>query len=230
MNPPNAGAAYGYAEMGPYRGGQAEYLNVPYGDFNCLRLPEDAEEKQTDYVMLADILPDRLSRHRAGRRRSRVDSVVIYGCGPVGLMAAYSAAMRGRQRCHDRGPPSRPPRAGEEIGVIPIDDSKGDPVEQVLEQTRGRGADRGCECVGWQAHDPQGHEHPNMTLNNLVKSVRATGRLGVVGVFPQDPKSPDKLLKEGEVAFDIATLLREGPHRGLGTVRCEAIQPADSAS
>ena len=45
MNPPHAGAAYGYAGMGPYHGGQAEYLRVPYGDFNCLVLPEDARER-----------------------------------------------------------------------------------------------------------------------------------------------------------------------------------------
>jgi threonine dehydrogenase-like Zn-dependent dehydrogenase len=44
-NPGNAGAAYGYAGMRPYDGGQAEYLRVPYGDFNCLKLPDDAEEK-----------------------------------------------------------------------------------------------------------------------------------------------------------------------------------------
>jgi threonine dehydrogenase-like Zn-dependent dehydrogenase len=37
-----AGAAYGFAGMGPYGGGQAEYLRVPHGDFNCLKLPEDA--------------------------------------------------------------------------------------------------------------------------------------------------------------------------------------------
>ena len=52
----------------------------------------------------------------------------------------------------------------------------------------GLGADNGCECVGYQAHDPQGQEHPNMTLNRLVRSVRFTGEIGVVGVFiPQDP-------------------------------------------
>ena len=55
--PSFAGAAYGFADMGPYQGGQAEYLRVPWGDFNCLRLGEDAEEKQTDYVMVADIFP-----------------------------------------------------------------------------------------------------------------------------------------------------------------------------
>ena len=50
VNPGMAGGAYGYAGMGPYPGGQAEYLRVPYGDFNCLRLPEDASEKEADYV------------------------------------------------------------------------------------------------------------------------------------------------------------------------------------
>src|SRR6201992_4065588 len=60
-NPGNAGAAYGYAGMGPYDGGQAEFLRVPFGDFNCLVLPPDAEEKENDYVMLSDIFSDRLS-------------------------------------------------------------------------------------------------------------------------------------------------------------------------
>ena len=56
-DPQIAGAAYGFADMGPWNGGQAEYLLVPWADFNCLRLPEDAEEKLDDYVMLADIFP-----------------------------------------------------------------------------------------------------------------------------------------------------------------------------
>jgi threonine dehydrogenase-like Zn-dependent dehydrogenase len=215
MNPPNAGAAYGYAKMGPYPGGQAEYLKVPYGDVNCLRLPEDGEEKQTDYVMLADIWPTGYhATELAGVQPG--DSVVIYGCGPVGLMAAFSAVLRGAGDIYivDRHPDRL--RLAESIGVIPIDDSKGDPVEQLMELTKGKGVDRGCECVGWQAHDPQGHEHPNVTLNNLVKSVRATGSLGVVGVFTQDPKSPDKLMKEGEIAFDVATYFEKGLRVGSG--------------
>ncbi|MNE89325.1 Glutathione-independent formaldehyde dehydrogenase [compost metagenome] len=43
--------------MGPYQGGQAELLRVPYADFNCLVLPEDAQEREDDYVMLSDIFP-----------------------------------------------------------------------------------------------------------------------------------------------------------------------------
>ncbi|WP_315967908.1 glutathione-independent formaldehyde dehydrogenase, partial [Planotetraspora sp. A-T 1434] len=195
--PGMAGAAYGFADMGPYNGGQAEFLRVPYGDFNCLVLPDDARERQTDYVMLADIFPTgwhatQLACVQPG------DSVVIYGAGPVGLMAAYSATLKSASRVMvvDRHP-DRLAKA-EEIGAIAIDDSKVSPVDQVMELTKGLGADRGCECVGYQAHDPQGHEHPNMTLNNLVKSVKFAGSIGVVGVYiPQDPGSPDDLYKQG---------------------------------
>jgi glutathione-independent formaldehyde dehydrogenase len=56
-NPGTAGAAYGFAGMGPYSGGQAEYLRLPFGDFNCLQVPPDAEEKENDYVKLSDIFP-----------------------------------------------------------------------------------------------------------------------------------------------------------------------------
>ncbi|WP_182884228.1 glutathione-independent formaldehyde dehydrogenase [Microbispora sp. H10885] len=210
------GAAYGFADMGPYNGGQAELLRVPFGDFNCLVLPDDARERQSDYVMLADIWPTgwhatQLACVQAG------DSVVIYGAGPVGLMAAYSATFKsaGTVMVVDRHP-DRLAKA-EEIGAIPIDDSKTSPVDQVMELTHGRGADRGCECVGYQAHDPQGHEHPNMTLNNLVKSVRFAGTIGVVGVFiPTDPGSPDDLYKQGEIAFDYGMFWFKGQTMGNG--------------
>ena len=92
-DPQMAGAAYGFAGMGPYSGGQAEYLRVPYGDFNCLKLPEDAREKEDDYVMLADIFPTGWhATELAGVQPG--DSVVVYGAGPVGLMAAYSATLK----------------------------------------------------------------------------------------------------------------------------------------
>ena len=222
LNPGTPGAAYGYAGMGPYDGGQAEYLRVPHGDFNCLRLPEDATEKEKDYVMLADIFPTgyyatELADVQPG------ESVVIYGAGPVGLMAAYSAQLKGASQIMivDRHPDRL--AMAEKIGVIPIDDSKDSPVEQVLDRTNGEGADKGCECVGYQAHEPKGHEHPNMTMNNLVRSVRATGALGVVGVFvPEDPKSPDKLEKKGQIAFDLGLFWSKGQRMGTGQTNVKA--------
>ena len=89
-----AGAAYGFADMGPYQGGQAEYLRVPWADFNALRLPADAEEKQADYVMVADIFPTGWHATEMAGVQSG-ETVVIYGGGPVGLMAAYSAIIKG---------------------------------------------------------------------------------------------------------------------------------------
>ena len=216
--PGMAGAAYGFAGMGPFNGGQAEYLRVPYGDFNCLRLPPEAKdpEKQLDYVMLSDIFPTGWhATELAGVAPG--DSVVIYGAGPVGLMAALSATLKSARQVMvvDRHPDRL--RLAEKIGAIPIDDSKGSPVDQVLKLTGGKGADKGCECVGYQCHDLQGHEHSAMTMNNLVRSVKFTGGIGVVGIFlPQDPKAPEELEKKGEIAFDIGWFWFKGQHIGTG--------------
>ncbi|HEX3390481.1 MAG TPA: glutathione-independent formaldehyde dehydrogenase [Streptosporangiaceae bacterium] len=215
-DPSVAGAAYGFADMGPWQGGQAEYLLVPWADFNCLRLPEDAAEKQNDYVMLADIFPTGYhATEMAGVQPG--ESVVIYGGGPVGLMAAYSATLKSASTVMvvDRHPDRL--ALASQIGAIAIDDSEASPVDQVLELTGGLGADRGCECVGYQAHDPQGHEHPNATLNNLVRSVRFTGSIGVVGVYvPADPGGPDELAKRGEVVFDFGLCWFKGQRLGTG--------------
>jgi len=215
-DPVGAGAAYGFAGMGSYPGGQAEMLRVPYGDNNCLRLGEDAVEKQNDYVMLSDIFP---TGYHATEMAGVIpgDTVVIYGAGPVGLMAALSATIKGASKVWvvDR----RPDRLAlaEQIGAIAVDDSKTDPVQFVLDQTQGLGADRGCECVGYQAHDPQGTEDPAMTLNRLIRSVRITGGIGVVGVFlPADPGGPDENAKEGKIAIDYGMQWLKGQNIGSG--------------
>ena len=215
-NPGNAGAAYGYADMGPYNGGQAELLRVPWADWNALVLPDDAREKQADYVMLSDILPT--GYH--GTELAQVgtgDSVVIWGAGPVGLMAHLSAQLRGADQILvvDRQPDRL--RLAEKIGATPVDDSAGDAVQQVLDATRGEGADKGVEAVGYQAHDHHGQESPGLTINSLVQAVRPTGRIGVIGVFvPEDPSAQDELAQEGKFAFDFGTFFFKGQAMGTG--------------
>jgi glutathione-independent formaldehyde dehydrogenase len=211
-----AGAAYGFADMGPWQGGQAEMLRVPWADFNALRLPEDAEDKQDDYVMVADIFPTGWhATEMSGLQPG--ETIVIYGGGPVGLMAAYSATIKGACKVMvvDRHPDRL--RLAESIGAVAIDDSKENPVDRVLEETNGLGAHRGCECVGYQAHDPQGHEHPNNTLNKLVQSVRFTGGIGVVGVYvPEDPGGPDDFEQDGRIVFDFGMMWFKGQRMGTG--------------
>jgi glutathione-independent formaldehyde dehydrogenase len=141
----------------------------------------------------------------------------------VGLMAAHSAMIKGASKVIiiDRHPDRL--ALAEAIGAITIDDSKESPVEQVLEITKGEGADRGCECVGYQCHDPAGHEVPNDTMNKLVQSVRPTGGIGVVGVFvPEDPGSKDKLAKEGKIAFDLGNFFKKGQFMGTGQANVKA--------
>ena len=216
MNPGFAGAAYGFAGMGPYSGGQAEYLRVPYGDFNCLKLPEDAREKENDYVMLSDIFPTGYhATELAGVKPG--DSVVIYGAGPVGLMAAHSAVIKGAAKVMVVDNQKDRLKLAEELGAIAIDFSKAPAVDQVLELTDGKGADRGCECVGYQCCDKHGEEHSNITMNELVMAVKATGSIGVVGVFvPKDPKSKETLQKIGHMDFDFGNFWMKGQRIATG--------------
>lgn len=222
VNPGSAGGAYGFAEMGPYSGGQAEYLRVPYGDFNCLVLPRGAEEKENDYVMLSDIFPTGYhATELAGVQPG--DNVVIYGAGPVGLMAACSATLKGASKVMVVDTHKDRLELAEKLGAIAIDNTEDDGVEKILELTGGKGADCGCECVGYQCCNMHREEVPNLTMNNLVQTVKATGRIGVVGVFlPEDPGAADKLAKKGQIAFDFGQFWFKGQSMGTGQANVKA--------
>jgi threonine dehydrogenase-like Zn-dependent dehydrogenase len=215
-NPGTAGAAYGFAEMGPWDGGQAELLRVPFADFNCLKLPEDAAEKEDDYVMLSDIFPTgwhatELSGLQPG------ESIAIYGAGPVGLMAAHAAIIKGASEVFVVDSHDDRLDLARKMGAKPINLRADDPVKQILDATNGRGTDRGCECVGYQCCDRHGKERNNATMNALVQSTKATGGIGVVGVFvPQDPNASSDLEKEGKMAFDFGSFWFKGQKIGTG--------------
>lgn len=180
VNPPGAGGAYGYVGMGPYAGGQAEYLRVPFADFNCVPLPAGTEHEK-DFALLADVFPTGYhGTELAGVRPG--DTVAVYGAGPVGLMAAYSALLKGASRvfCVDQVP-SRLELAAQ-IGAEPIDFTDGDPAQQIVDRLDAPGTDRGVDAVGYQATAASGEEQPAIVLNQLVETVRSTGSIGVVGL------------------------------------------------
>jgi glutathione-independent formaldehyde dehydrogenase len=209
------GAAYGYANMGPYAGGQAEALRVPYADFNLLELPQGTEH-ENDFTMLSDIFPTGfhgavLAEVGAG------DRVAVFGGGPVGLMAAHSAYLLGASQVFvvDKQPDRL--QLAKHIDAVPIDFSAGDPVEQILDATDGIGVDKGVEAVGYQAHDASGDEQPELVLDNLVKVVRTAGAIGVVGVYmPDDPGAATDGAKEGRIGWDYGTFFTKGQRMGTG--------------
>jgi glutathione-independent formaldehyde dehydrogenase len=216
VNPGFAGGAYGYVAMGPWKGGQAEYLRVPYADFNCLKLPM-GNEHESDFILLADIFPTgyhgcELAQVRPG------ESVAVYGGGPVGLMAAYSALLRGAKKVFvvDRVPERL--QKAEEIGSIPIDFTARSAAEQIKDQTAGEGTDTGVDAVGYQARaGGEEREEPAVVLNSLVDTVRATGALGVPGLYvPSDPGAPDEQAKRGMLLVSVGRLFEKGLRMGTG--------------
>lgn len=211
------GGAYGYASMGPYEGGQAEYLRVPFADFNLLSLPRGTEHER-DFTMLSDIFPTAyFGTDLAGV--SPGDTVAVYGAGPVGLLAAHSAWLRGAARVFSVDMHADRLAIAGQFGATAVSVTDGDPAEQILDATSGAGADCGVEAVGYQAHEPSGQERPELVMDWLVRSVKTTGRLGVIGVYmPQDPGAATEGAKDGRIGFDFGRLFQKG--QALGTGQC----------
>ncbi len=234
LNPKVAGAGYGYADMGPYRGGQAEYLRVPFADFNALKLPgTPGDQWEDDFVLLADILPTGWHSAVVANVKSG-DSVAVFGSGPVGLLAAHSALIMGAAEVFvvDRAP-ERLKRA-EEIGAIAIDFSKGDPTEQIKDQRKSNkalqqslrpgeekmsGVNCAIDAVGYQAQSGKNpdQEDPMQTIKWAAEILNPTGSLGLIGVyFPGDPGGADEKQKKGLYEVPLGTLWSKGITIGQG--------------
>jgi glutathione-independent formaldehyde dehydrogenase len=221
VNPGFGGGAYGYVSMGPYQGGQAEYLRVPFADFNCLQLPK-GNEHEKDFALLADIFPTGYHATELAQVGPG-ETVTVMGAGPVGLMAAYSAVIKGAAKVFvvDRIPDRL--ALAERLGAIPVSLSDGDVAEQIRSQTNGDGTDKGVDAVGFQATAAQGDEQPAVVLNTLVDAVRATGMLGVVGLYvPSDPGAPSEEAGRGELLFRIGKFFEKGLRMGSGQANVKA--------
>ena len=142
--------------------------------------------------------------------------MAIFGAGPVGLMAAHSAALRGAAQVFvvDKEPDRLALAA--KYGATPVNFADADPAEVITDATDGTGVDCGVEAVGYQAHDAAGDEHPEMVLDKLVEVVRATGRIGVVGVYnPEDPGATEGA-KEGRYGFNYGLVFDKAITMGHG--------------
>src|ERR1700754_873653 len=176
VNPERPGSAYGYVDMGGWVGGQAEYVMVPYADWNLLKFPDkdQAMEKILDLTMLSDIFPTGFhGAYTAGVGPG--STVYIAGAGPVGLAAAAGAQLLGAAVVIVGDLQEERLAQARSFGCETIDVSKGEPKDQI-EQILGKPeVDAGVDAVGFEA---RGHgedaetEHPGTVLNSLMDLTR----------------------------------------------------------
>src|SRR6202049_3171925 len=132
VNPARPGAAYGYVDMGGWVGGQAEYVMVPYADFNLLKFPDKAKAmaKIKDLTLLSDIFPTGYhGAYTAGVTSG--STVYVAGAGPVGLAAAYSAQLLGASVVIVGDLIPERLEQARSFGCETVDVSKGDPKDQI---------------------------------------------------------------------------------------------------
>ncbi len=209
VNPERPGGAYGYVDMGGWPGGQAEYVMVPYADWNALRFPDkdEALARIRDLTMLSDIFPT--GYHGCVTAGVTTGSTVyIAGAGPVGLAAATSAFLLGAavvvvgDNNKDRLEQAR------SFGCETIDVTNGEPKDQLADILGGvPEVDCGVDCVGFEAH---GHgadsatEAPATVLNSLMEMTRAGGGLGVPGLYVTgDPGASSEAAQHGSLSIRL---------------------------
>jgi glutathione-independent formaldehyde dehydrogenase len=215
VNPDRPGSAYGYVDMGGWVGGQAEYVMVPYADWNLLKFPDrdQAMEKILDLAMLTDIFPT--GYHGCVSAGVTTGSTVyIAGAGPVGLAAATSAFLLGAAVVIVGDLNEERLAQARSFGCETVNVSQGDPADQV-QQILGRDApaigqplvDSAVDAVGFEA---RGHganaetEMPATVLNSLMDLTRAGGAIGIPGLYVTgDPGGVDEAAKVGSLSIRL---------------------------
>src|SRR5213596_3880312 len=208
VNPDRPGSAYGYVDMGGWVGGQAEYVLVPYADWNLLKFPDkdQAMEKILDLTMLSDISPTGF--HGAVTAGVGPGSTVyVAGAGPVGLAAAYSAILLGAAVVIVGDLIPERLEQARSFGAEAIDISKGDPKDQIEQILGVPEVDAAVDAVGFEARghgSDAEHEAPATVLNSIMDVTRAAGKLGIPGLYVTgDPGGIDDAAKIGSLSIRL---------------------------
>jgi glutathione-independent formaldehyde dehydrogenase len=208
VNPARPGAAYGYVDMGGWVGGQAEYVLVPYADWNLLKFPDrdQAMAKIKDLTMLSDIFPT--GYHGAFTAGVTTGSTVyIAGGGPVGLACAASAQLLGAAVVIVGDMNRERLAQARSFGCETIDLTQSGELPDMIEQIVGEPeVDAAVDCVGFEArgHGAGAGEAPATVLNSVMGITRAAGRVGIPGLYVTgDPGGIDEHAKIGQLGIRI---------------------------
>ncbi len=207
VNPDRPGSAYGYVDMGGWVGGQAEYVLVPYADWNALVFPDkdQAMEKILDLAMLSDILPT--GYHGAVSAKVGTGSTVyVAGAGPVGLAAAASAQLLGAAVVVVGDFNTERLEQARSFGCETIDLNKGEPHEQIEDLLKVPEVDAAIDAVGFEAMGHGGKEAPATVLNSVMRIASAGASVGIPGLYVTgDPGGVDEAAKRGALSMDFGT-------------------------
>ena len=208
-NPDRPGSAYGYVDMGGWVGGQANYVMVPYADWNLLKFPDkdQAMEKILDLTMLSDIFPTGYHGCVSAGVTSG-STVYIAGAGLVGLAAAHAAQFLGAAVVIVGDLIPERLEQARSFGCETVDVSKGEPKDQVEQILGIPEVDCAVDAVGFEArgHGEEGSavEEPATVLNSIMELTKAGGNLGIPGLYVTgDPGGVDEAAKEGSLSIRI---------------------------
>jgi len=167
----------------------AEYVRVPFADDSLVKIPDEPVTDELDYLLISDIWPTAWQcLDYAGFQPG--DSVAVFGAGPVGLLCAYSAILRGASAVYSIDHVPLRLEKAKSIGAIPIDFTKGDPSAQILAM-RKDGVNRCCDCCGGMtALNGKLERQPNYIMQEAVKLALNGGGIGVVGIYVHTAQSP----------------------------------------
>jgi glutathione-independent formaldehyde dehydrogenase len=211
--------AYGF-NLGGWQGGQAEYMLVPWADFQLLKFPDkdQAIEKIRDLTLLSDILPT--GYHGCIEARVGTGSTVyIAGAGPVGRCAAASAQLLGAS-CIILGDHNKARRdLVKECGYEVVDPSSATPIPDQIEKVLGTGSrwvDAAVDCVGLECHgygpDGSAKNVEEAVINTLMEVIKPAGAMGIPGVYTNmDPGAPTELNKKGLMALGFPAAWVKSP-------------------
>jgi len=187
---------YGYSHLlGGYAGGQAEYARVPYADVGPIKVPEALPDEQV--LFLSDILPTGyMAAENCGIQPG--DTIAVWGCGPVGLLAIACAQLLGAARviAIDRFA-ERLRLAATRLGADTVDYSEESVLEALKELTGGRGPDACIDAVGMEAHAHHSFAYAYdrmkqammlesdrpVALREAIMACRSGGTISVAGVY-----------------------------------------------
>ena len=207
VNPDRPGSAYGYVDMGGWVGGQAEYVLVPYADWNLLKFPDrdQALEKILDLTMLSDIFPTGF--HGAYTAKVGPGSTVyIAGAGPVGLAAAVGAQLLGAAVVIVGDMNADRLKQAASFGCETVDLSQGEPQDQIEQILGVPEVDSAVDAVGFEAkgHGKDAGEAPATVLNSLMGLTAAGGAMGIPGLYVTgDPGGVDAAAQEGSLSLRL---------------------------